>query len=439
MWIYLAAFSFSIILVAFLFSRFGSVYRGTPAVIFATPTDLIGYLLNTFSSHNEKEYEEAEKLAVTRLAKTWSVKEDEVLIGGSCRCVFDIFLGVLKKQQPTKNRVLATSMMHTSFPKAVKFNELELDLLDINLESYQFIFDSDKYDPNSYLAVVVTHAFGRSFEMDSIVSWAKANNIVVFEDAVQAQMFPLYTGHPLSDIIVCSGGLDKIPSSFGGSPVLIKNNPSLRLSMKKAISKLQFQTHNFRLRKLLEGSFLYVAYNNLTALTIVIFILTRVAGLKLLDCSMGVRKNASGFVHDRELYLTKPSLAGMKAIAHSLNTDWTVYGKEMAQKFKFFRSILNDEVKSKTFPWIKKNESNSINDSCFYLHLYFEEPNKVLEFLDSKGYIAMIQQSWYDPGEGAPNTKELSKKMIILPLPLYQSRLQIKTLALLLNEYHNSI
>jgi dTDP-4-amino-4,6-dideoxygalactose transaminase len=53
--------------------------------------------------------------------------------------------------------------------------------------------------------VVITHAFGRPFEIDALVQFAKSNGIPVFEDAVQSQMFPVYRGHPLSDCVVYSG------------------------------------------------------------------------------------------------------------------------------------------------------------------------------------------------------------------------------------------
>jgi hypothetical protein len=48
----------------------------------------------------------------------------------------------------------------------------------------------------------------------------------------------------------------------------------------------------------------------------------------------------------------------------------------------------------------------------------------------------MIQQSWYDPGISTPNAQTLSNKLIILPLPYNQTKLQIQTLAQTLNEFY---
>ena len=72
-------------------------------------------------------------------------------------------------------------------------------------DKFTLYYSPSKYDPTNYLAVVITHAFGRAFEIDNLVKWAKKHKIPVFEDAVQAQMFPMYKGHPMSDIVVISG------------------------------------------------------------------------------------------------------------------------------------------------------------------------------------------------------------------------------------------
>lgn len=418
--------------------RYDKVFRGTPAIIFASFFDMMQNVVFTFSPHDDEEYIQTEKRALSNLAKCLKVKVETVLIGSSCRAVFDNFLVVQKAFNPTKKRVLATSLMHTSFPKAIKFNDLELDLLDIDTETYQFIFDPTKYDPAAYLAVVITHAFGRAFDINTIVRWAKEHNITVFEDAVQAQMFPIYKGHPLTDIVVFSGGLDKIPSSFGGGPVLIQNNPILHKALKEQFLKFPLQTRGFRLQKLFEALSLFVVYRCTTALAIIRFFVTQILRIDVHSLVMGVRKNVSGFVHDRELYLTRPSLAGMKSIANALEKNWIVQHELMASQFKLFRSALTKEVRNKTFPWIKEGESNTLNDSCFYLHIYTPVPYKLMDFLFSKGYVVIFQQSWYDPGEGAPNSRELCKEMIILPLPFQQTKLQVETLAENLNEFHKT-
>jgi len=395
-----------IVFVSYLVTKFGSIFRGTPAIIFASTTDVLYALWSTFSFQNEQEYLLIEKQANSQLAKVLGVKEDSVLIGVSCRTVFDNFLSVCKELTPSKTRVLATPMMHTSFPKAVTFNALTMDLMDVDLRTFQFAFDETKYDPSLYLAVVITHAFGRAFETDAIVNWAKANQIPVFEDAVQAQMFPLYKGNPKTDIVGYSGGLDKIPASFGCGPALVRN-PTIRSALVAKLNQLPHQSHFFRFKKLVESSFLFIAYCCVPLTAIVTSILP-LLGLKVHQLAMAVRKNASGFIHDRDLYMKRPSLAGIKSILNALTKDWTVNHKIMSQQFKVLRKNINENVRKLSFPWIKNFDT--IEDSCFYFHLYTEEPVKMMEFLDSKGYIIIPQQSWYDPGDNAPGAKEISKK-----------------------------
>lgn len=97
--------------------RYGKIFRGTPAIIFASMSDMIQNFLFIFSPHDDNEYALAENRALSNLAKHLKVKVENVLIGSSCRGVFDCFLIVQKEFRPTKKRVLATSLMHTSFPK----------------------------------------------------------------------------------------------------------------------------------------------------------------------------------------------------------------------------------------------------------------------------------------------------------------------------------
>lgn len=422
-------------LVASLIAKYGSTYRGPPAYIFAGSWDLILNFWALLAPPNENDYATMEGRVLSSLAKIWNCKEEEVLIGSSCRAVFDNFLSVCKERYPGRKKVLATSLMHTSFPKAVNYNGLELDILDIDLPSYQYLFDAKKYDPSHYLAVVITHAFGRPFEIEALVNFAKNNGILIFEDAVQSQMFPVYRGHPLSDTVVFSGGLDKIPSSFGGSPVLTQNNPSLHAALKKSLSALPQQSRWFRFRKLAESTLLFIMYRY-AACPVIISCLMTLVGKSMKIAVMGVRKNASGFVHDRELYMTQPSQAGLVSIYNSLQKNWASAHDVMSGQLKILRNALEPTVRAKVFPWIPPGQSDKLNDSCFYLHIYADDPTKLIDYLYSKNLLVLIQQSWFDPGSDCPNTQLLCQKLMILPLPFVQSKAQLETMAGVLNEFY---
>ena len=53
-------------------------------------------------------------------------------------------------------------------------------------------------------------------------------------------MFPFYVGHPDVDIVTFSGGVDKIPSSFGGGYAIVRNS-KLKQKMEEENKKLPRQ------------------------------------------------------------------------------------------------------------------------------------------------------------------------------------------------------
>jgi hypothetical protein len=117
LFLYGIAALFVVVLLASLVGKFGSTYRGPPAYIFASNWDLFQNFVAILSTPSEEEYAAIESRVMSSLAKTLTCKEEEVLIGSSCRAVFDNFLAVCKERHPTRKKVLATSLMHTSFPK----------------------------------------------------------------------------------------------------------------------------------------------------------------------------------------------------------------------------------------------------------------------------------------------------------------------------------
>lgn len=83
----------------------------------------------------------------------------------------------------------------------------------------------------------ITHANHFSF-----ISIFFARTNIDNQDAVQAQFFPQYPGHPGSTVVAFSGGLDKIPISFGGGYGIVRD-PKILKAMKEEYEKLSRQSN----------------------------------------------------------------------------------------------------------------------------------------------------------------------------------------------------
>jgi len=322
--------------------------------------------------------------------------------------------------------------MHTSFPKSVEYNQLELEVIDIDLNDMEYKFDETQFtEPKKYLALVITHALGYPFNFEKLLLWAKKNNITVFEDGIQSQFFPTYIGNPLSTIVCFSCGLDKVPFAFGGSFGFVNNPNDIPLcdAIRKERSSIKRQTKQERFSKLLEHFLLWAIYRHHT-IHMILYWMIRLSGEQIHTFARIIRKNVSGFQHERNKYHVQPSTALLRSMCDALEYDLISVHQQMAEKKFKLRTLLSKEACDFYFPW-KKN----FGDSGPYFHCWVKNVDKFLNFMSNNGYCTLGHQSWTNLPK-APFTNDLLSHLALLPMVYAQSDSQIEKLAKTLETFH---
>lgn len=131
-----------------------------------------------------------------------------------------------------------------------------------------------------------------------------------------------------------------------------------------------------RLSKLFENFFLWATYRH-QFIALVIRGLTKVSSLRLHELALSmkaplvlrvililvIRKNASGFVHDRIKYFKKPSVATLCTMNRALTIDYLPIHKRMVKKRYEFRKYLGEQTAKWYTPW-----DRSEGESAPYYH-----------------------------------------------------------------------
>ena len=119
------------------------------------------------------------------------------------------------------------------------------------------------------------------------------------------------------------------------------------------------------------------------------------------------RKNYSGFIRNRTIYLQQPSLGLMKSLSRGIDR----LPKDSFNKRKYFLNCLGEH--HDTFvPWHSDMESTN-----YYFHVKVNDPENMLKVLSHFGYCAMPQQSFFVDPSQAPKAYQLKEHLIILPCP----------------------
>lgn len=100
-------------------------------------------------------------------------------------------------------------------------------------------------------AILITHLFGATMNIEAIVNLAKKHNLIILEDCAQA-FNGLYAGHSLSDVMMYSFGLIKTNTSLTGA-ILHFNNHGLYDNVKLLNDQLPVQSTSLYLKKIFKA------------------------------------------------------------------------------------------------------------------------------------------------------------------------------------------
>jgi dTDP-4-amino-4,6-dideoxygalactose transaminase len=98
--------------------------------------------------------------------------------------------------------------------------ECEIEYYEVDLKPSDWTLDEHSVDEEQVKQcdlILCQHIFGVPFQQDIFFELGKRLDIPILEDSVQSgSLYGKYKGHPFSDVLVWSGGIDKTPSCLGG-------------------------------------------------------------------------------------------------------------------------------------------------------------------------------------------------------------------------------
>lgn len=149
--------------------------------------------------------------------KTNVYPSHQYVLGYSTRSLFNLIINKLVKRK--FKSILVTPWLHSSFYHILKDSGLKIEVIDYD-ENFNLIFP----DNIKSKCILISHNFGSDkFLWGKLEPLINEKNLYVIEDRVQGGFYsrPLYNEN--TEIVLFSGGQDKIPVSFGGGIALVKN------------------------------------------------------------------------------------------------------------------------------------------------------------------------------------------------------------------------
>lgn len=161
--------------------------------------------------------------------------DNNVVVAHSCRVIFLSIMQALldeawERTGQRKIRICLATIHFGSFYKLLtslhKPGECEIQYYEVDFRE-DYTLDQNSVDPVQVRqcdVIFCQHIFGVPLEQDIFWQLGQQYGIPVVEDCVQSgSLYGKYKGHPSSDIILWSGGLDKTPSCLGGGFAHFRN------------------------------------------------------------------------------------------------------------------------------------------------------------------------------------------------------------------------
>jgi dTDP-4-amino-4,6-dideoxygalactose transaminase len=179
----------------------------------------------------------------------------ESLVCLSVRSGFDLLLGALA--WPAGDEVLVSAITIPDMSRILREHGLQPVPVDLDLATLApDLAALERAVTPRTRAVLVAHLFGSRLPLDSLIAWAHARGLEVWEDCAQAFTADGFEGHAAADVRMFSFGTIKTATAFGGGIFLI-NDGGLRARLVERHQQWPQQSAGAYARKLLKLS-LYI-------------------------------------------------------------------------------------------------------------------------------------------------------------------------------------
>ena len=175
------------------------------------------------------------------------------------RIALDLFLTV--QSYPPDSEVIVSAINIPDMIYILHQHRLKVVTLDVDLETLAPKIELlEGLLTAKTVALMVSHLFGNTFDMNPFVKAAKKHKLALIEDAAEAFCSFDRIGHPGADLSLFSFGPIKFYTAFGGAIAKIKD-VNLYDKMKNLYSTYPTQSHVEYFRKIVKYSLVYLCIN----------------------------------------------------------------------------------------------------------------------------------------------------------------------------------
>ena len=340
---------------------------------------------------------------------THQVDNEDILIGFSCRSLFETSLNVLKDSEHLKStskpgkgekkgqslKILATPIHHKSYVEIMERIGTSIDILSLDESMRRIVIDKKSEEKiKNCDVIVVTHLFGKSFDLSELIELKNRYNKLLIVDGVMGGC-RLDTHNTIGiDLDIYSTGQDKRPVAVGGGYCIIRHNAFAQMEQRTLSYRLVGRLE--RLKKILNTFMLRVLYQHRPLHVVGLFIM-KVFNVKLSSVTGSVRKANPGFDHDN--YLLCPNESMVQSVKLELPNIQQMEDKYTAC-WRRYLSMLPDDVRETFYPYYNSDEIVILPYNQILMPTGLD--NEFLEFCD-KHMIGCLGNQNYKALKSASN------------------------------------
>mmetsp|Transcript_8326 Transcript_8326/g.14109 ORF Transcript_8326/g.14109 Transcript_8326/m.14109 type:complete len:444 (+) Transcript_8326:128-1459(+) len=288
---------------------------------------------------------------------THTVDNQKILIGFSCRSLFETSLNVLKESSYLSNnknkalRILATPIHHKSYVEIMERIGTSIEVMPFQ-DSMRGILvnkETEKMVKNCDI-IVVTHLFGRSFDLSELIELKNRHNKILIVDGVMGGCRSDTHNTIGIDLDLYSTGQDKRPVAVGGGYCIARH---------EAFSGMEERTLSYRvvgrierLKKILNTWMLRVLYQHRPLYIVALFAM-KLLNVQLSSVTGSIRKGNPGF--DSDNYLLCPSEAMVQSVKLELPNILCMEDRYKAC-WKKYLTLLPPDVRHTFYPFYEDGE-----------------------------------------------------------------------------------
>lgn len=333
-----------------------------------------------------------------------------MIFGYSCRALFETAMVVLKRDlcngKPV--RILTTPVHHKSLVLIMErlTDSIEILTLDERNRSINVDEATEEAVKNCDI-IVITHMFGRNFDLSKLIELKKKHNKILIVDSVMGGARRETYAVTDADLDIYSTGQDKRPIAIGGGYCIYRHK--IFAAMEAEIMSYAVVTRWERLQKLANTLLLRQVYNNKS---LVLFLLTvaPMFGLTTTEIVADVRKNNPGFDHNG--YLRCPSEALCRSMKLELGNE-----KPMEDRFihcwRLFLESLPEPLRRAYYPQYEASEPVILPYNQIILPPGHKE--QFLAFCDKHRICGATNQNYMMMTNSAPQYHEFIGRVHNLP------------------------